>query len=86
MRKGPIVAKTYGGTSWSVTQSKVSKAQKIKGILNVFGVYDHKNDQMYTHSYKKKTGKQFLNFIALLPNSEIRYNTFSFLMFFPDIR
>lgn len=29
----------------------------------MFGVYDHKNDQMYTHSYKKKTGKQFLNFI-----------------------
>ena len=26
--KGPIVAKTYGGTSWSSTQSKVSKAQK----------------------------------------------------------
>ena len=30
--KGPIVAKTYGGTSWSSTQSKVSKDQKIKGI------------------------------------------------------
>lgn len=38
--------------------------QKIKGILNVFGVYDHTNNQMRTHSYKQKTeGKQFLDFI-----------------------
>ena len=44
-------------------QSKIEKAQKIKGILNVFGVYDHTNDQMYTHSYRNKTGKQFLDFI-----------------------
>ena len=64
--KGPIVAKTYGGTSWSSTQSKISKAQKVKGILNVFGVYDHTNDQMYTHSYKQKTSKQFLDFIKLV--------------------
>ena len=57
-RTKPIVAKTYGGTSWSSTQSKISisKAQKVKvkvkvkGILNVLGVYDHTNDQMYTHS------------------------------------
>ena len=61
--KGPLVAKTYGGTSWSSTQSKISKAQKIKGILNVFGVYDHTNNQMWTHSYKQKTGKQFLDFV-----------------------
>ena len=42
--KGPVVAKTYGGTScWSFVQSKkISKAQKINGLLNVFGgVYDH---------------------------------------------
>lgn len=64
--KGPIVAKTYGGTSWSSTRSKISKAQKVKGILNVFGVYDHTNDQMYTHSYKQKTSKQFLDFIKLV--------------------
>ena len=57
------MAKTYGGTSWSSVQSKVSKAQKIKGILNVFGVYDHTNNQIWTHGYKKKTGKQFLDFI-----------------------
>jgi len=57
--KGPIVAKTYDGTSWSFVQSKISKAQKIKGILNVFGAYDHTNNQMWTHSYRKKTGKQF---------------------------
>ena len=45
------------------TQSRVSKAQKTKGILNVFGVYDYTNNQMWTHGYKKKTGKQFLDFI-----------------------
>jgi hypothetical protein len=36
---------------------------KIKGILNVFGAYDHTNNQMWTHGYRKKTGKQFLDFI-----------------------
>jgi len=51
--KGPVAAKTYGGTSWSFVQSKVSKAQKIKGLLNVFGIYDHTNNQMWTHSYTK---------------------------------
>ena len=64
--KGPLVAKTYGGMSWSFVQSKkISKAQKIRGILNVFGgAYDHTNNQMCTHSYRKKTrGKQFLDFI-----------------------
>lgn len=60
------MTKTYGGTSWSSTQSKISKAQKVKGILNVFGVYDHTNDQMYAHSYKQKTSKQFLDFIKLV--------------------
>jgi hypothetical protein len=51
--------------SWSFVQSKISKAQKIKGILNVFGgAYDHTNNQMWTHGYRKKTaGKQFLDFI-----------------------
>ncbi len=29
----------------------------------MFGVYDHTNNQMWTHSYKRKTGKQFLDFI-----------------------
>jgi transposase len=57
------VAKTYGGTSWSSIQSQISKAQKIKGILNVFGVYDHTNNNLWTHGYKQKTGKQFLDFI-----------------------
>jgi transposase len=32
----------------------------------VFGVYDHANNQMYTHSYKQKTSKQFLDFIKLV--------------------
>lgn len=41
-----------------------TKAQKIKGILNVFGIYDHTNNKMWTHGYKQKTkGKQFLDFI-----------------------
>jgi hypothetical protein len=36
--KGPIAAKTYGGTSlWCSVQAKVEHAQKTKGILNVFG-------------------------------------------------
>ncbi len=29
----------------------------------MFGVYDHTNNQIWTHSYKQKTGKQFLDFI-----------------------
>ena len=73
--KGPIVAKTYGGTSWSPLQSKIEKAQKINGILNIFGVYYYTNDQMYTHSYRKKTGKQFLDFIKQIDqkyNSDVK--------------
>ena len=30
---------------------------------DVFGVYDYTNDQIWTDGYKKKTGKQFLDFI-----------------------
>ena len=46
-KKGPIAAKTYGGTSSSSVQSKVEKTQKTKGILNVYIVYvDHTNDKM----------------------------------------
>ncbi|MDR4510501.1 MAG: hypothetical protein MRJ93_02205 [Nitrososphaeraceae archaeon] len=55
--KGPIAAKTYGGTSWCSTQVKIEKEQKIKGILNTFGVYDNTNDQMYTHCYRNKTSE-----------------------------
>ena len=29
----------------------------------MFGIYDHTNNQMRTHAYKQKTGKQFLDFI-----------------------
>lgn len=61
--KGPIAAKTYGGTSWCSTQAKIERAQKIKGILNVFGFYDHTNDRMITHCYKNKKSKQFVDFI-----------------------
>ena len=66
MRKAPSWPKHMVVPRWSSTQSKISKAQKVKGILNVFGVYDHTNDQMYTHSYKQKTSKQFLDFIKLV--------------------
>jgi hypothetical protein len=59
--KGPISAKTYGGTSWSLVQSKTEKAQKIKGILNVFGVYDHTNKKMVTHCYKNRNGDQLVS-------------------------
>ena len=45
------------------SQVKVEKAQKINGLLNVFGAYDHTNDKMYVHCYKKKTGKQFVDFL-----------------------
>ena len=61
--KGPITAKTHGGTSWSSTQVKVEKAQKIKGLLNVFGAYDHTNDKIHVQCYKNKTGKQFIDFL-----------------------
>jgi transposase len=61
--KGPITAKTYGGTSWSSVQVKVEKAQKIRGLLNVFGAYDHTNDKIHVHCYRNKTGKQFIDFL-----------------------
>jgi hypothetical protein len=61
--KGPITAKTHGGTSWSSTQVKVEKAQKIKGLLNVFGAYDHTNDKIHVQCYKRKTAKQFVDFL-----------------------
>ena len=61
--KGPITAKTHGGSSWSSVQVKVEKAQKINGLLNVFGAYDYTNDKMHVQCYRKKTGKQFVDFL-----------------------
>ena len=61
--KGPITAKAHGGTSWSSVQVKVEKAQKTKGILNVFGAYDHTNDKMHAHGHKKNNGHQFVDFL-----------------------
>jgi len=58
-----LSAKTYGGSSWSSVQSKVEHDQKVKGLLNVFGVYDYTNDRMYTHCYKQKKSSQFIDFI-----------------------
>ena len=61
--KGPVTAKTHGGTSWSSVQVKIEKAQKIKGILNVFGAFDYTNDNMHVHCYKRKKRKQFVDFL-----------------------
>ena len=62
--KGPsITAKTHGGTSWSSTQVKIEKSQKIKGLLNVFGAYDHTNYKIHVQCYKRKTAKQFVDFL-----------------------
>jgi transposase len=64
--KGPITAKTHGGTSWSSVQVKVEKAQKINGLLNVFGAYDYTNDKIHVHCYRNKTGKQFIDFLKIV--------------------
>jgi hypothetical protein len=62
--KGPVTtAKTHGGTSWSSTQVKIEKAQKINGLLNVFGAYDHTNGKIHVQCYKRKTAKQFVDFL-----------------------
>ncbi|HEX6294788.1 MAG TPA: transposase [Nitrososphaeraceae archaeon] len=74
--KGPIAVKTYGGPSWCSTQTKkVEKAQKVKGILNTFGIYDHTNDQIYIyiyHCYRNKTSNQFIDFIKRV---DFRYDS-----------
>ena len=67
--KGPIAAKTYGGPSGCSVQAKIERAQKIKGILNVLGIYDHTNDKTFTHCYKKRNSHQFLDFIRRVDSS-----------------
>ena len=32
----------------------------------MFGIYDYTNNQILTHGYRKKTGKQFLDFIKIV--------------------
>jgi hypothetical protein len=60
--KGPVTtAKTHGGTSWSSVQVEVEKAQK--GLLNVFGAHDYTNDKIHVQCYKRKTRKQFVDFL-----------------------
>lgn len=61
--KGPISAKTYGGSSWNSIQAKVEHDQKVKGLLNVFGAYEYTNDKMYTHCYKQRQSSQFIDFL-----------------------
>ncbi|HXT84711.1 MAG TPA: transposase, partial [Verrucomicrobiae bacterium] len=70
--KGPVTAKTHGGTSWSSVQVKIEKAQKIDGLLNVFGAYDYTNDKMHVHCYRNKKGKQFVDFLKRVDK---RYDT-----------
>ncbi|MGN6346340.1 MAG: hypothetical protein ACTHME_01425 [Candidatus Nitrosocosmicus sp.] len=62
MKKGPY-QQEHGGIFWSSVQVKIEKAQKINGLLNVFGAYDHTNDKMHVQCYKRKTGKQFVEFL-----------------------
>ena len=59
--KGPVTAKTHGGSSWSSIQAKVEKAQ-INGLLNVFGAYDHTNDTMHVTAIKRRHGNSLLIF------------------------
>jgi len=60
--KGPITAKTHGGSSWSSTQVKIEKAQKIRGLLNVLGAYDHTNDRCMYIVIKGRLGNSLLTF------------------------
>jgi hypothetical protein len=64
--KGPIAAKTYGGSLWCSAQAKIEHDQKVKGLLNVFGIYDYTNDRMLTHCYQQKKSDQFIGFIGRL--------------------
>ncbi len=58
-----MAAKTHDGLLWSSVQVEVEKAQKINGLLNEFGVYDHTNNKMHVSCYQKKAGKQFIDFL-----------------------
>ena len=60
--KGPIAAKTYGGSSWSSVQVKIEKAQKTKGILNVFGAYDYTMIRYMYIAIKRRQGNSLLIF------------------------
>ena len=42
-----------------IDTSNDGECSKDKRTANVFGVYD----KMHVHGYKKKTGKQFVNFL-----------------------
>jgi hypothetical protein len=42
-----------------------------RAAKNVFGAYDHTNDKMHIQCYKKKTGKQFVDFLKRI---ERRYD------------
>ena len=46
-----------------VLLAKIEHDQKVKGLLNVFGIYDYTNDRMLTHCYQQKKSNQFIDFI-----------------------
>ncbi len=52
--------------------SQDRKITKDKRYLNVFGIYDHTNDTMFTHCYKNKTSDQFIDFIKRI---DYRYDS-----------
>ena len=61
--KGPVTtAKTHGGTSWSSTQVKVEKAQKINGLLNVFGPMTTQMTRCMYNAIKRRQGNSLLTF------------------------
>ncbi len=57
---------------------KDRECSKDKGLLNVFeGAYDHTNDKMHVHCYKKKTAKQFVDFLKRVDRRYIMIRTSS---------
>src|SRR5207344_2130922 len=49
--------------------AKIEHDQKVKGLLNVFGIYDYTNDRMLTHCYQQKKSNQFIDFIERVDSS-----------------
>jgi hypothetical protein len=55
---------------------KIQQAQKTRGLLNVFVVYDYTNNRMFTHTAisKRMNGKQLLDFIRRRVGFLYNYN------------
>ncbi len=52
----------HGGSSWSSVQVEVEKAQKIRGLLNAFGVYDHANHKSQYITIERRRQNSLLTF------------------------